>query len=252
MSLMYGKVAIVTGGAGDIGEAAAKALVSEGARVVLIDRDEVSLEYVRKKFIGDKVTTVVADIRKAGEVRAFVDHTMKTYGRIDVFFNNAGIIGQIDQIQNYSEEAFDEVIAVNLKGVWLCCKYALPRMGPGGSMVISSSVSGLRGARNLSGYVASKHGVVGIMKAMAIEFAHKRIRVNSVHPGPVEGKIMHFIEQQFSPEDVGKARLEREQRIPFGRYVTPEEVAKLVLWLLSDESSFITGTTQIIDGGLLS
>jgi len=251
MGRLDNKAAIITGGAGSIGKATADLFLKEGASVLVVDKNEEALTMAMKEIDSPKLIRCIADVTDVNDVKRFVKEATRQFGNVDIFFNNAGIVGVIKPIQDYPEDVFDEVLAVNVKGVWLGAKHVLPVMNNGGSMIISSSVSGLKGAMNLSGYITSKHAVIGIMRAMAVEFAPKNIRVNSIHPAPVDSPMMRFIENQFSPDGTAQARKEREKRIPFGRYATSEEVAKLVVWLGCDESKFITGTTQIIDGGLI-
>jgi len=179
-----------------------------------------------------------------------MNETVKLYGKIDVFFNNAGIEGAVKSIIDYPEEIFDKVISINVKGAWLGNRYALPQMKDGGSIIMTSSVSGILGSVNLSAYITSKHAVVGIMRATAIEAASRKIRVNSVHPGPVNNRMMRSIEEGEVAGHAEEVKKHLENTIPFGRYAEPIEVANLVLFLASDNSQYITGTTQVIDGGI--
>jgi NAD(P)-dependent dehydrogenase (short-subunit alcohol dehydrogenase family) len=156
----------------------------------------------------------------------------------------------VKPINEYPEEMFDKVIAVNVKGAWLGVKYVLPQMNDGGSIINTSSVAGINGSPNVSAYITSKHAVVGIMRAAAVEAAPRKIRVNSVHPSPVDNRMMRSLEEGFAPGQAEAAKKELEKTIPLGRYASPDEIAKLVLFLASDDSRFITGTTQVIDGGL--
>ncbi len=151
----------------------------------------------------------------------------------------------------YPEAEFDRLIAVNVKGVWLGCQYVLPKMRPNGSVVITSSVAGLKGFAGLGAYVASKHAEVGIMRVAALENADRKIRVNSIHPGPVETQMMRHIEQQLSADAPEAAKDGFVAQISFGRYALAEEIADLVLFLCSDDSKYITGDTHVIDGGML-
>jgi len=152
---------------------------------------------------------------------------------------------------DYPEEMFDKVIAVNLKSVWLSCKYILPRMSDGGSVIITSSVAGLKGFEGLGAYVASKHGTVGLMRTAALEYAHREIRVNSIHPGPVHTEMMRRVEKEISPKNIHDAQKGFEAAIPFKRYAKPEDIAALALFLASDHSTYITGCTYVVDGGML-
>jgi NAD(P)-dependent dehydrogenase (short-subunit alcohol dehydrogenase family) len=184
------------------------------------------------------------------DVERYVTETINLFGKIDVFFNNAGIEGSVKPITEYPEDVFDKVISVNVKGNWLGNKYVLPHMVDGGSIIMTSSVAGISGFANLSAYVASKHAVVGIMRATALEVAPRKIRVNTIHPSPVNNRMMRSIEEGASAGHGEEVKKQFESTIPIGRYAEPIEIANLVLFLASDDSQFITGTTQVIDGGM--
>jgi NAD(P)-dependent dehydrogenase (short-subunit alcohol dehydrogenase family) len=169
-----------------------------------------------------------------------------------VFFNNAGIEGNSVPMADYPEALFDKVLAVNVKGVWLGCQHVLPKMTDGGSVIITSSVAGLKGMQGLGAYVTSKHAVIGIMRTAALEFAPKKIRVNTVHPGPVNTQMMRRIETDISPDDTQQAQKNFEAMVPLGRYAEPQEIAQLTLFLASDESRYISGNTYVIDGGMMA
>jgi NAD(P)-dependent dehydrogenase (short-subunit alcohol dehydrogenase family) len=249
MKRLQDKVAIITGGAGSIGKVTAKIFLSEGAKVMLVDINKTDLEKVVAELGSENVRFCVADVSKSKDVENYVDETVKQFGKIDVFFNNAGIEGVVSSIVDYPEDIFDQVIAVNLKGVWQGNKYVIPQMNDDGSIIMTSSVAGIVGSANLGAYVASKHAVVGIMRTAALEVAPRKIRVNSVHPSPVNNRMMRSIEEGASAGHGKDVQKQFEAMIPLGRYAEPEEIANLVLFLASDESQFITGTTQIIDGG---
>lgn len=250
MKKLENKIAIITGGAGSIGMTTAKLFLEEGARVLLVDLEEEPLKKAVKELGGKAVQYCVADVTKSADVQRYVDTAVKAFGKIDVFFNNAGIEGTVKPIVDYPEEMFDKVIAVNVRGVWLGNKYVLPHMNDGGSIIITSSVAGLIGSPNVSAYIISKHAGVGIMRATAVEAAPRKIRVNSVHPSPVDNRMMRSLEEGFSPGQGASVKKQLELTIPLGRYAKPIEIAKLVLFLASDDSQFITGTTQVIDGGI--
>ena len=250
MKKLENKVAIITGGAGSIGKITAKLFLEEGAKVVLVDLSKVELEKAVEELHSEHVKYVVADVSKSKDVAHYVDETVKLFGKIDVFFNNAGIEDVVKPIIDYPEEVFDRVISVNVKGIWLGNKFTLPKMKEGGSIIITSSVAGLFGFANLSAYVTSKHAVVGIMRTTAIEAAPRKIRVNTVHPSPVNNRMMRSIEEGASAGHGEEVKKQFEASIPLGRYAEPIEIAQLVLFLASDESQFITGTTQVIDGGM--
>lgn len=250
MKKLENKVAIITGGAGSIGETTAKLFLEEGAKVMLVDLNEEILKETIEKLNDQNVKYCVADVAKSIEVANYVNETVKAYGKIDVFFNNAGIEGIVKPISDYPEEIFDKVIAVNVKGTWLGNKYVLPQMNDGGSIIMTSSVAGINGSPNVSAYITSKHAVVGIMRATAVEAATRKIRVNTVHPSPVDNRMMRSLEEGFSAGHASEVKKNLEATIPLGRYAEPIEIAKLVVFLASDDSQFITGTTQVIDGGL--
>lgn len=250
MKKLENKIAIITGGAGSIGMTTAKLFLEEGAKVLLVDLEEEPLKKAVKELGGKAVQYSVADVTKSTDVQRYVDTAVKAFGKIDVFFNNAGIEGTVKPIVDYPEEMFDKVIAVNVRGVWLGNKYVLPHMNDGGSIIITSSVAGLLGSPNVSAYIISKHAGVGIMRATSVEAAPRKIRVNSVHPSPVDNRMMRSLEEGFSPGKGAAVKKQLELTIPLGRYAKPIEIAKLVLFLASDDSQFITGTTQVIDGGI--
>lgn len=250
MKKLENKVALITGGAGSIGKTTAKLFLEQGAKVMLVDYDEKSLKDAVKDLGGENVKSCVADVTKAADVKRYADETSKAFGKVDVFFNNAGIEGVVKPIAEYPEETFDKVMAVNVKGVWLGNKYVTPIMKDGGSVIMSSSVAGLSGTPNVSAYVISKHAVIGIMRNLALELAPRKIRVNTINPSPVDNRMMRSLEDGFAPSQGEEAKKGFEQTIPLGRYATPEEIASLVLFLASDDSKFITGTRQVIDGGM--
>lgn len=250
MKKLENKVAIITGGAGSIGETTAKLFLEEGAKVMLVDLNEEILKETIEKLNDQNVKYCVADVSKSIDVANYVNETVKAYGKIDVFFNNAGIEGIVKPIADYPEEIFDKVIAVNVKGTWLGNKYVLPQMNDGGSIIMTSSVAVINGSPNVSAYITSKHAVVGIMRATAVEAATRKIRVNTVHPSPVDNRMMRSLEEGFSAGHAAEVKKNLEATIPLGRYAEPIEIAKLVVFLASDDSQFITGTTQVIDGGL--
>lgn len=250
MERLKNKVAIITGGAGGIGKATAKRFLEEGAKVLVVDVKDEELQKASEELKNGNLAVYRADVSRAEEVKAYTEACLEKFGQIDIFFNNAGIEGKFLPISEYPEEVFDQVIAVNLKGVWLGCQYVIPQMHEGSSVIITSSVAGIKGFSNLGPYVASKHAVVGIMRVAAMEFAKKQIRVNSIHPGPVNNRMIKSIEKQISPEDPETAKEGFENSTLLHRYAENEEIADLALFLASDQSSYITGTTQVIDGGM--
>ena len=250
MNQLQNKVAIITGGAGSIGKTTAKLFLEEGAKVLIVDLNESQLKEVQTELANENVAIFAADVSKANEVESYVNEAIKRLGKIDVFFNNAGIEGVVKPIVDYPEDVFDKIIAVNVKGIWLGNKYVLPKITDGGSIILTSSVAGLLGFAGLGAYVVSKHAVVGIMRTSAIEAAPRKIRVNSIHPSPVNNRMMRSIEEGASAGNGEAVKKQFEATIPMKRYAEPIEIAQLVLFLASDQSQFITGTTQVIDGGL--
>lgn len=249
MKRLENKVALITGGAGSIGITTAKLFIEEGAKVVLVDLDEESL----KKAVGELgpgVAYVAADVTQAEDVKKYTEAAVKQFGKIDIFFNNAGIEGVVKPITEFPEEVFDKVMAVNVKGVFLGCKYVLPHMNDGASMIITSSVAALGGTPDFIAYVTSKHATVGIMRTAALEAAARRIRVNSIHPSPVNNRMMRSIEEGFTPGNAAEMQKAFAAGIPLGRYAEPLEIAKLVLFLGSDDSQFISGAQYVIDGAM--
>jgi NAD(P)-dependent dehydrogenase (short-subunit alcohol dehydrogenase family) len=250
MKRLENKTALITGGAGSIGLITAKKFIDQGATVVLVDLNEEALKEAVASLPTGKAWYITADVSKSADVENYAKVALEKLGRIDIFFNNAGIEGVVKPIGEYPEEIFDKVIAVNVKGVWLGCKYVLPLMSDGGSIIITSSVAGLRGSASTSAYNTSKHAVIGTMRTVALEAAPRKIRVNSVHPSPVDNRMMRSLETGFNEKDAAGVKSQMEKVIPLGRYAQPDEISDLVLFLASDESKFMTGTTNVIDGGM--
>ena len=251
MKRLENKVAVITGGAGSIGKTTAKLFLEEGAKVFLVDVNEHDLKIVDDELAGSRIKYCVADVSKSEDVQRYVNEAVAEFGKIDIFFNNAGIEGVVKPLVDYPEDVFDKIMAVNVKGMWLGNKYVLPQMNDGGSIILTSSVAGIVGFAGLSAYVTSKHAVVGIMRVSAIEAAPRKVRVNSVHPSPVNNRMMRSIEEGASAGHGEEIKKQFEATIPLGRYAEPIEIAQLVVFLASDDSQFITGTTQVIDGGLV-
>ena len=244
------KVALITGGTTGIGRDTAILFAKEGAKVVFSGRREVegneTLNLVRAE--GGDGLFVKSDASKSADVESLVQKTVEKFGRLDVAFNNAGVEGKWVPLVEQTEENWDQVHGINLKGVWLSMKYEIRQMlkqGCGGAVVNMSSVAGLIGAAGAGVYVASKHGVMGLTKSAAIEYATHGIRVNAVCPAVIETPMA---ERAFGEPAVNKRMVSLH---PLGRFGKPIEVAKAVLWLCSDKSSFTTGQYIGIDGGLL-
>jgi NAD(P)-dependent dehydrogenase (short-subunit alcohol dehydrogenase family) len=246
------KVAIITGGAGGIGRAAGKRFVAEGARVLLADIDENALREAVADIGSDQASHCVTDVTDPEANQRMVALAEERYGGVDILLANAGTEGRVKPIIECGVDVFDRVIAVNVRGVWLGLKAAIPalqRRG-GGSIVITSSTAGVKGAAGLSPYITSKHAVIGMMRSAALECAPLGIRVNTVNPGPVETRMMRSLEEGLAPGAGEKAREMYKRRIPLQRYGEPDDVAALMLFLASDESSFITGSVYMVDGGM--
>lgn len=248
MARLDGRVAIITGAARGIGAAAARLLAAEGASVMLADVLEEPLRAVASE-IGPKAAISLTDVTDEASVKKLVDDTVARFGKLDVALLNAGIEGTMTSIVDYPAEMFDKVIAVNVRGVWLGLKYAMRAMEQnGGSIVITSSTSGIRATTGLSAYTASKHAVIGLMRSAALEGSDKKIRVNTVNPSPIDTPMIASLEKMRGL--AGRNDQPMATGTPLGRYGTPEEVARLMLFLASDDSSFCTGGVYMVDGGV--
>jgi NAD(P)-dependent dehydrogenase (short-subunit alcohol dehydrogenase family) len=251
--MLDGKSALITGGGGGIGRATALAFAREGARVAVADvmenaaRETVGLV----NAAGGQAISLSGDVSRDADVRAMIDAVVSAYGRLDCAFNNAGIAGwHVDSIgkktAEWSEEAFDRMIAVNLKGVWLCMRHELPQMQAQGrgAIVNTGSIAGLVGLPNSSAYVAAKHGVIGLTKTAALEYAEANIRVNAVCPGYIR-----------TPMTEPSMRLRGEAilaQTPLKRMGNPEEIAEMVVWLCSERASYVSGAAYNVDGGWMA
>jgi NAD(P)-dependent dehydrogenase (short-subunit alcohol dehydrogenase family) len=245
---MEGKVAVVTGAAAGIGRATAIAFAREGARVMVSDVDDAGgAETVRLiRDAGGEAKYVHADVSRQPDVEALIAGTVQEFGRLDFAFNNAGIEGESNSTAECTEENWDRVMAINLKGVWLCMKYEIEQMlkQGGGAIVNCSSIAGLIGFQGIPAYTASKHGLLGLTKTAALEYAAQGIRVNAICPGVIRTAMI----DRFT---AGSKEAE-EQLVsgePMGRMGTPEEIASAVLWLCSEGAGFVTGHPLVVDGG---
>ena len=248
---LQGKVGIVTGGTSGIGRETSILFAKAGARVVVAGRREVegkeTIELIRGA--GGEGLFIKTDVSRAVEVEALVRETAEKFGRLDIAFNNAGIEGNWIPTVDQTEEDFDRLIAINLKGVWLCLKYEMQQMlkqGTGGAIVNMASIAGLIGANGASSYCASKHGVIGLTKCAALETARSGIRVNVVCPAVVESPMEErlYREPEFRKFAIGLH--------PVGRFGKPREIAEAVVWMCSDRASFMTGQSLVLDGGFLA
>lgn len=246
---MKDKVALITGGASGIGRATALAFAREGAEVVVADvaveGGEETIHLIKEA--GGEAIFVKCDVSKAAEVKAMVDRTVEVYGRLNCASNNAGMEGILSSIVDYPEEIWNKVLSVNLTGVWLCMKYEIPQMlkQGEGAIVNMASVQGIIGGPGFSAYTATKHGVVGITKTVALEYAKAGIRVNAICPGVIETPL----NDRVLSEHPGMRDLLLNMH-PVGRFGTPGEVSAAVVWLCSGSASFVTGHALTVDGGL--
>lgn len=251
MERLAGKVAVITGGSGGIGLAAARKFVAEGARVMLVDIDANALARAVAEF-GDAAAFAVADVTDPAASEAYIGAAEERFGGVDILLANAGIEGTVKSIVEQDVATFDAVMAVNVRGVWLGLKYAMPAMKRrgGGAIVITSSTAGTGATPGMSPYIASKHATIGLMRTAALEGALDGIRVNTVNPSPTETRMMRSLEDGFFPGDREVAHDQIARNIPLGRYGQPEDVANLMCFLASDEARFITGSVYMVDGGI--
>ena len=251
--MLAGRSALITGGGGGIGRATALAFAREGARVAVADAvaETAQQTVALVNEAGGQAMSLTAEVTDAAQVRAMIQSVVSAYGRLDCAFNNAGIAGfQVDasgkKTHEWSDESFDRMIAVNLKGVWLCMKHEIPQMleQGGGTVVNTGSIAGLIGLPTSSAYVAAKHGVLGLTKTAALEYAKDNIRVNAVCPGYIETNMTR---------DVMRRRGEQLMaQVPFHRLGKPEEIAEMVVWLCSDRASYVSGACYNVDGGYMA
>jgi NAD(P)-dependent dehydrogenase (short-subunit alcohol dehydrogenase family) len=242
-----GKTVIVTGAGNGIGRAIAIAFANEGTNVVVSDISkeggEETVEIIKKK--NEEAIFIKADVGNGSEIKELVKKTVSTFGRLDYAVNNAGIEGEVAPIADYSEEIWDRVIRINLKGVWLGLKYQIPAIleTGGGAIVNIASMEGIIAFPYVSPYVAAKHGVNGITKAAALEYMKAGVRVNSVCPGPIDTKMLGRLTEEVPQID------DLVNMSPAGRKGRPEEIAQAAIWLCSTKASFVNGHTLVVDGG---
>jgi NAD(P)-dependent dehydrogenase (short-subunit alcohol dehydrogenase family) len=255
MGIVSGRTALVTGAAAGIGRATALRFAAEGAQVVVSDIEEKGGEETVSmiRTNGGDARFVQADVSKASDVAALISATVAAYGKLDCACNNAGIEGAVAPFVDQTEENFDRTIAVNLKGTFLCLKAEIAQMLTHGSgaIVNLSSVAGLIGFPGLSSYVASKHGVNGLTKNAALEYAKQGIRVNSVCPAGIDTRMLDSLAEQATGGTMTSRQM-MDGLHPMGRIGTPDEVAELIVWLCSDKASFMTGAHVPVDGGFVA
>src|ERR1700686_898206 len=243
--LFSGKNIIVTGATGDLGVAIVQRLMSEGANVLAVAGHQSALSRLATFSGPGTLETSVADVSDAEQVLGYANRAFELWGKVDGFVNNAGIQTPVRPIVEFPEEDFDRVMAVNIRGVFLGMKYVLPRMRDGGSVVNMSSALGVVGGAGIVAYVASKHAIIGMSKTAALEQGTRGIRVNACAPGPIAGRMTFKLADEVF---AGTSKTFAET-VPLGRHGTPEDVAGMVAFLLSDDSGYATGTTHSVDGG---
>ncbi|PWA12158.1 oxidoreductase [Pueribacillus theae] len=246
-----GEIVLITGAAGGIGKETARLFHEQGAKLVLVDLDKNALEKIAFELNLKDYLLFPADVRNEVDVKSFVQASVSKYGKIDVFFNNAGIVGRYGQVTEISTDDFEKVMSVNVKGVFYGLKHVLDVMikQKSGSIVNTSSIAGLKGSPGLAPYSASKHAVIGLTKTAALEVGEDGIRVNAICPAPVNTQMMRSLDAIKYPNNPLRAKEEYEKRIPIKRYSEPNEIAELVLFLSSEKASYITGGCYQIDGG---
>lgn len=250
MGRLDGEVALITGGEGSVGMATARAFVREGCRVVLAGVAEDGLAAARAE-LGDEVAAYArTDVTDAASVRAAVAGAVDRFGRLDIVFSNAGIAGVIAPVAEYPDDEFDRVLAVHVRGSFLTCKYSLAALPDGGRIIINSSVVGLTSDPGISAYATAKHALVGLMRTLAKEVASRAIRVNTIHPGPIDNDFQHAVEVAATGSPPDRAEAVFNEMIPLRRHARPDEIAAAVLFLAGPESTFMTGTTLVVDGGM--
>jgi NAD(P)-dependent dehydrogenase (short-subunit alcohol dehydrogenase family) len=249
-NLLEGKVCLITGGGGSLGRATARIFLKEGARVVLADRATAALTAAQGALDDVNVSVVSGDATVEADVVRTMDAVIDRHDRLDVLVANAGTPAAAAPVTEFDVDEFDRTLAVHVRGVFLACKHGLRVLGDGGSVVIVSGVAGLRAEAGISVYAAAEHAQVGLMRSVAKEAAVRGIRVNTIHPGPVANDFQAGIEERLTPVLGTDATAFFDRQIPLGRHAHPEEIARSVLYLASAQSSFTTGSTLVVDGGM--
>lgn len=253
MGKLVGKRAVITGATGGIGEATARRFLAEGASVVLASRSTEKLEELAQRLASDRVFVCPTDVAVEDQCKSLAEFAQKQLGGLDIVFANAGFEGSIKPLTDIEQDEFDAVQNTNVRGTWLTIKHMAPLMlSGGGSIIVSSSVSGKVGVSGLAAYAASKHAVIGLAEVAALEFATSGIRVNALAPSPVDNAMMRSIEEQVAPGAASAAQEGFEALIPMGRYAKNEEVAAMACFLASDDAVFCTGSVYRVDGGFLT
>jgi 3alpha(or 20beta)-hydroxysteroid dehydrogenase len=249
------KVAVITGGGSGIGAATARLFVDEGAQVLIVGRTEEKLKLTVKEIDSPDISYVCADVAEVEGTQRYLAEAVDRYGGIDVLVSNAGVEGPVQLTDDHSVEQFDEVMAINVRGVWLSYKYCLPELQRrgGGSVVLTASIAGIIGFPAMSAYIASKHAVIGLAQTFAQEAAGFNVRVNAVCPGMIDNDMFDALTRKFAPvAGASEATLTDlfEARVPMKRKGTSQEIASLNLFLAGNDSSYITGAAYVVDGGV--
>ena len=252
---LEGKVAIITGATGGIGEASARTFLEQGAKVLLVGRSQDKLDALLKTLGGGKnIAHAVAQADNEMQTSAAVGAAIDAFGGVDILLANAGTEGKASPIESQTYETWQQVLNINVIGVWLSMKYCVEPMKSrgGGSIIATCSTAGVGGVPSFSPYSASKHAVFGLVKTAALELAESSIRVNAIGPAPINNRMMRSLEAQMAPGAAEAARSGMEKMIPMKRYGTDQEVANMALFLASDEASFCTGSIHLVDGGIIA
>ncbi|WP_249872338.1 SDR family NAD(P)-dependent oxidoreductase [Oceanobacillus saliphilus] len=251
---MDGKVVLITGGAGGIGQATAQLFLDKGAKVVLVDINQEALDNAKNSLNAeeDRILVVQANVTDEEDVKRYVDQTVNIFGKIDVFFNNAGINGPFAQIKDLEKEKFEQILHINVTGVFLGLKHVIRQMEKQGygSIINTASNAAYIGSSGMAGYIASKHAVAGITKTAALEVAASGIRVNAVAPAAIDTQMLADIQNNITPGEPETSGEAIKQGIPMGRFGAPDEVGQVVLFLASDHASFVNGSLYNVDGGM--
>jgi NAD(P)-dependent dehydrogenase (short-subunit alcohol dehydrogenase family) len=249
---MQDKVCVISGGAGSIGLASAKRFLAEGARVMIIDLPGAALDEAVKSCHSDHLMGCVADVTDARQVQAAFEKAVSHWGKLDAIVSNAGNAGRNSRIEDYPEDIFDRTLTIHARGAFLACKYGAPLMNDGGSIIITSSVSGVRGGNGVNmAYVTAKHAQIGVMRVAAKALAARGIRVNTINPGPVDNEFQTGIEVEMGALLGMNITEQLNQTVPLKRHARPDEIAGAVLYLASDLSTYVTGTVHMVDGGIM-